>query len=95
LRKRILDVEANNIATCGRLEGRLLRVSSNYFDTAAKDADILAKRISPEDYENLKKYWENKSFTSIAFMLRRYGLEFKGLTYLEVLVNEVLKKKER
>ena len=69
-------------------------MSDDYFDAAARDAEILAKRISPDDYENLKKYWENKSFTSIAFMLRRYGLEFKGLTYLEVLVNEVLKRKE-
>ena len=70
-------------------------MSDNYFDMAARDAEILAKRISLEDYESLKKYWENKSLTSIAFMLRRYGLEFKGLTYLEVLVSEVLKKKEK
>jgi hypothetical protein len=28
-------------------------------------------------------------------MLRRYGIEFKGLTYLERLVDELIKMKEK
>ena len=40
-------------------------------------------------------YWEKKSYTLIAYMLRRYGLEFKGLTYLEALVSELIKMKEK
>ena len=71
-------------------------MSLDYFEEALKDAKVLAGRIGPDDYESLKKYWENKSFTMIAYMLRRYGMEFKGLTYLEILVRELLNiKKQR
>lgn len=70
-------------------------MSEDYFDEALKDAKVLAGRISPDDYESLKKHWNNKSFTLIAYMLRRYGLEFKGLTYLEILVGELLDIKEQ
>lgn len=70
-------------------------MSLDYFEEALKDAKVLAGRISPDDYESLKRYWENKSFTMIAYMLRRYGMEFKGLTYLEILVNELLNIKEQ
>ena len=69
-------------------------MSEEYFDEALKDAKVLAGRISPDDYQSLKKYWDSKSFTLIAYMLRRYGLEFKGLTYLETLVSELLNMKE-
>ena len=70
-------------------------MSKDYYDEALKDAGILAKRIILEDYENLKKYWKNKSYTLIAFMLRRYGLEFKGLTYLETMVKELFEMKRQ
>lgn len=77
------------------LRGAFPGMSRNYFDEALKDAKVLAGRISPDDFESLKKYWENKSFMVIAYMLRRYGLEFKGLTYLEILVTELLSIKEQ
>ncbi len=75
--------------------GAFSGMSEDYFDEALRDAKVLAGRISPNDYESLKKYWRNKSFTLIAYMLRRYGLEFKGLTYLEILVGELLDIKEQ
>jgi len=43
----------------------------------------------------LKTYWQSKSFTLIASMLRRYGIDFKGLTYLETLMDELFKIKEQ
>jgi len=64
-----------------------------HYDEDMKDARIFAKRISPDDYEILRKYWKNKSFTIIAFILRRYGLEFKGLTHLETMVKELFDMK--
>ena len=70
-------------------------MSEDYFDEALKDAKVLAGRISADDYQSLKKYWDSRSFTLIAYMLRRYGLEFKGLTYLETLVSELLNMKEQ
>jgi hypothetical protein len=77
------------------LRGAFSGMSEDYFEEALKDARVLARRISPDDYENLKKYWENKSYTFIAYMLRRYGIEFKGLTHLETLVNELKNIKEK
>jgi len=62
------------------------------FEEAQKDAEKLAGRIKAEDYEKLKKLWENKSYTQITFLLRNYGLEFKGITYLEVLIEELEKR---
>ncbi len=69
-------------------------MSEDYFIAGEKDAKVLAKKISREDYENLKVHWKNKNYTMLAYMLRRYGLDFKGLTYLETLVNELVKLKE-
>ncbi len=69
-------------------------MSMNYFEEASRDAKILAKRISADDYKNLKTYWQNRSFFPIASMLRRYGIEFKGLTHLESLVSELIEAKE-
>jgi len=69
-------------------------MSEDYFTEGEKDAKILAKKISHEDYENLKVHWKNKNYTLLAYMLRRYGLDFKGLTYLETLVSELVKLKE-
>jgi len=69
-------------------------MSEDIYDEALKDAKILARRISPDDYKILKMYWEKKSYTQIAYKLRLYGLEFKGITYLEMLMNELIKMKE-
>ncbi len=69
-------------------------MSEDYYAIGERDAKILAKKISREDYETLKVHWKNKNYTLLAFMLRRYGLDFKGLTYLETLVNELIKIKE-
>jgi len=60
-----------------------------------RDAKKLLGRISSHDYRTLKMYWERKSFTLITYMFRRYGIEFKGLTHLETLVNELIKMKEQ
>jgi len=70
-------------------------VSEDFFDEALKDAKVLAGRINLDDYESLKTYWQSKSFTLIASMLRRYGIDFKGLTYLETLMDELFKIKEQ
>lgn len=77
------------------MRGAFSGMSEDYFEEALKDARVLARRISADDYENLKKYWANKSYTFIAYMLRRYGIEFKGLTHLETLVNELQNIKEK
>jgi len=69
-------------------------MSEDYYAIGERDAKILAKKISCEDYETLKVHWKNKNYTLLAFMLRRYGLDFKGLTYLETLVNDLIKIKE-
>jgi len=59
-----------------------------------KDAQSLAEKISPEDYENIKQYFYKRNFEIITFLLRKYGLEFKGLIHLEILVNELIRIKE-
>ncbi|MEM2129837.1 MAG: hypothetical protein QXZ70_04480 [Candidatus Bathyarchaeia archaeon] len=69
-------------------------MSENYFSLGERDAKILARKISLEDYETIKVHWKNKNYTLIAYMLRKYGLDFKGLTYLETLINELIKIKE-
>ena len=69
-------------------------MSLDYVEEALRDAKVLAARISPDDYLSLKKYWQSRSYTLIAYMLRRYGIDFKGLTYLEALVGELLTMKE-
>lgn len=65
------------------------------FDEAFRDVKKLIKRISSYDYKTLNMYLEKKSFTLIAYMLRRYGIEFKGLTHLETMVSELIKMKEQ
>lgn len=56
----------------------------------SRDAKDLAKRVSLDDYEGIRRLWQGKSYTSVAFMLRRYGLEFKGIGYMEILMNELI-----
>jgi hypothetical protein len=54
-----------------------------------KDVKRLAKSMSREDYKAVKEHWRTRSFASIAVVLRKYGLEFKGITYMERLVSEL------
>jgi len=56
-----------------------------------RDAENLARKISPDDYETIKLFWQKKRYAMIASKLRMYGVEFKGITYLEVLINELIK----
>ncbi|MFQ6095588.1 MAG: hypothetical protein ACE5NN_05545 [Candidatus Bathyarchaeia archaeon] len=70
-------------------------MSEDIFLQASRDAKDLVRRIGPDDYETLKQYWQKKSFTLIAYTLRRYGIEFKGITYLEALMAELIKMKEK
>ena len=76
------------------MEGGIF-LMEDIFNEALKDAKNLLERIHPEDYETLKQYWQRKSFALIASMLRRYGIEFKGITYLETLIDELIKMKEQ
>jgi len=69
-------------------------VSEDIFEEAQRDAKRLAGRIRAEDYEKLKRFWENKSYMQITFLLRNYGLEFKGITYLETLMEELEKQQK-
>jgi ribosomal protein S25 len=60
-----------------------------------KDTKRLADSITNEDYEAVKEHWRTRSFMSIAFILRKYGLEFKGITYMERLMEELTKLIEK
>jgi hypothetical protein len=60
-----------------------------------KDAKRLADSITTEDYEAAKEHWRTRSFMSIAFILRKYGLEFKGITFMEKLMEELTKLIEK
>ncbi len=56
-----------------------------------KDAERLMNAVSSEDYEAMKEHWRTRSFMSLAFLLKKYGLEFKGITYTEKLMEELSK----
>jgi hypothetical protein len=79
--KKFLESEAKK--TPFRLEGYVNKVE------VQKDASRLADTITSEDYEDVKKHWQTRSFMFIAFVLRKYGLEFKGITYMERLMEEL------
>ncbi|MCW4020766.1 MAG: hypothetical protein NWF14_06025 [Candidatus Bathyarchaeota archaeon] len=85
--RRFLESEAEKNPL--RIEGYVNKAQ------VLKDAKLLAKRISFGDYETIKKTWRSRSFASTAFVLRKYGFEFKGITYMETLVNELSKLMER
>jgi len=70
-------------------------MSDDIAEEASKDAEKLVKKIIPDDYAALKIHRQKRNFAVIAFMLRKYGIEFKGLTYLELLVDELIKMKEQ
>lgn len=56
-----------------------------------KDAIRLACSLTEEDYEAIKEHWRTKSLLSFASILRKYGIDFKGITYMERLMNELSK----
>jgi|GEM_PF-2410720 hypothetical protein len=60
-----------------------------------KDAERLMNVVSPEDYEALREYWQTRSFLSLAFLLKKYGLEFKGITFTERLMEELSRLKQK
>ncbi len=60
-----------------------------------KDAERLMNALSSEDYEAIKEHWRTRSFLSLAFLLKKYGLEFKGITYTERLIEELSKLKQK
>ena len=56
-----------------------------------RDAERLAKSITPEDYKTIRELWQTRSFALITVVLKRYGLGFKGITYVERLIDELSK----
>jgi len=60
-----------------------------------KDAERLANAVSSEDYEALREHWRTRSFLSLAFLLKKYGLEFKGITYMEKLMEKIAILKQK
>ena len=81
--KKFLESEAKKSPF--RLEGYVNEAE------VQKDAKRLANSMTSEDYEDVKEHWRTKNFMSIAFVLRKYGLEFKGITYMERLIEELSK----
>ena len=69
-----------------RIKGQIDR------DELMREAKLLVDRMSRDDAEAIKKFWEEKSYGQIAFLLRSYGLEFKGLTYTDELIKQILRR---
>jgi len=84
--KRFLEAEARRKPL--RIEGFVDRAE------VLKDAETLATKISLEDYQSITRFWQSRSFASVASVLRKYGLEFKGITYMEALMNELLRMRK-
>jgi len=55
------------------------------------EAELLADRMIDEDLKLIRKFWEDRNFELIVSMLRKYGLEFKGVIYTEHLIREFLR----
>ncbi len=81
--KKFLESEAKKSPF--RLEGYINEAEIK------KDAERLSCSLTTEDYEAIKKYWQTKSLLSFASILRKYGIDFKGITYMERLMNELSK----
>ena len=43
-----------------------------------------------KDLELIRKFWEDKNFYYIAYVLKKYGLEFKGIIHTDYLIKELL-----
>ena len=80
---RFLECEAKKNPL--RMEGRINK------DEVLREAKFLASRAKPEDIKQIKEFWEDKNYDLLVFILRRYGLEFKGITYTEELIKEFLR----
>jgi len=59
-------------------------------DEVLREATILARRMVERDVVSIMRFWRDKDYHMIAFMLKRYGLEFKGIIYTEELIKELL-----
>lgn len=57
-------------------------------DELMREAKLLADRISGDNTGLIGKYWEEKNYWLVAFLLKKYGLEFKGITYTEELIRQ-------
>jgi len=58
-----------------------------------REAKLLASRITNEDIRLVRKFWDERSYELIVIILKKYGLEFKGIVYTEELIKRVLKIK--
>jgi len=81
--KRFLECEAERNPL--RIEGRIDK------DEVLREAAILAKRMIEKDVALIMRFWRDKDYQMIAFMLKKYGLEFKGIIYIEELIKELLR----
>jgi len=80
---RFLESEAKKKPL--RVEGRINK------DEVLREARLLANRIIEEDARLIRKFWEDRNYGLIAIVLRKYGLEFKGIIYTEELIKEFLR----
>lgn len=79
---RFLESEAKRNPL--RVEGRTNK------DEVLREAELLAKRVIKKDLELIRKFWEDKNFYYIAYVLKKYGLEFKGIIHTDYLIKELL-----
>ena len=84
---RFLESEAKKKPL--RVEGRINK------DEVLREAELLAERIMEKDIGRIRKFWKDRNFSSIASLLKRYGLEFKGIIHTDNLIEEFLRIIER
>jgi len=60
-------------------------------EEALREAEFLASRIMADDLEIIRRFWRDRDFALIALVLRRYGLEFKGVIHTEHMIKEFLR----
>ena len=85
--KRFLESEAKKKPL--KVEGRVNKKE------VLKKAKLLADRIKDEDLEMIKRFWEERNYDVLTIILRKYGLEFKGIVYIQELIKEFLKIVEK
>ena len=84
---RFLEFEAKKKPL--KVEGRVNK------EKVLKEAKLLANRIAEEDLKMIRNFWEDRNYDVIAVVLRKYGLEFKGIVYTEELIKEFLRIVEK
>ena len=82
-------LESENEKNPLRLKGYVNKVE------VLREVEHLANRISVNDYEAVCNFLMSRSFTSIAYILKKYGLTFKGLTHMETLIRELIKRMKK